>query len=131
MTEQGREEGRVAKPVAGQWRRWRGVAVAGVIATAGTLALVALRQPAGESGRFAVVEQQAGRAAVAPDPLMVELIRCRGLPPQADDPACRAAWAENQRRFFGETGATRVPGEPLPASAPIPTPASAPTVTER
>lgn len=131
MTEQGREEARPVQPVAGLRRRWRGLAVAGVIAIAGTLALAALHRPAGPASRYAVVEQPAASTAAAPDPLMAELIRCRALPPQVDDPACRAAWDENRRRFFGERRATRVPGEPLPGYAVIPAPGTVPAVTER
>jgi conjugative transfer region protein TrbK len=39
----------------------------------------------------------------ADDPLRAELARCRDLTPDdlATDTACRAAWAENRRRFFG------------------------------
>ena len=41
-------------------------------------------------------------AALAPsDPLARELVRCQGIGMAAeDDPACKAAWAENRRRFF-------------------------------
>ncbi len=42
--------------------------------------------------------------ATAPvmDPLAAEFARCNRLgTAAADDPACRAAWAENRRRFFG------------------------------
>ena len=119
------------QPVAGLRRRWRGLAVAGVIAIAGTLALAALHRPAGPGSRYAVVEQPAASAAAAPDTLMAELIRCRALPPQVDEPACRAAWDENRRRFFGERRAARVPGDPLPGYAVIPAPGAVPTVTER
>lgn len=99
MTDDVRKAGRAIRP---RVRRWRGVGIAGVVATAGTLALVALRQPASESGHFTLVEQQETLGPVASDPLRAELIRCGSLPPQADDPACRAAWEENRRRFFGE-----------------------------
>ena len=35
-------------------------------------------------------------------PLAAEFVRCNGLgTAAADDAACRAAWAENRRRFFG------------------------------
>jgi conjugative transfer region protein TrbK len=35
------------------------------------------------------------------DPLSRELARCQGIGMAAeDDPACKAAWAENRRRFF-------------------------------
>jgi conjugative transfer region protein TrbK len=40
--------------------------------------------------------------ALAPgDPLARELARCQGIGMAAeDDPGCKAAWAENRRRFF-------------------------------
>ena len=101
-------------------RRWRGAAVAGLVAVTGALAVVALHQPASLESRFAVVEPAAVLTATRSDPLMAELIRCRALPPQADDPGCRAAWDENRRRFFGETRAARVPADPMPRSAPSP-----------
>lgn len=41
-------------------------------------------------------------AVRATDPLRSELVRCNGLGQAAlDDAGCRAAWAENRRRFFG------------------------------
>ena len=42
-------------------------------------------------------------SAVAVDPLGAELARCRtlGLEEAAGDTACRQAWAEKRRRFFG------------------------------
>ena len=129
MTEQVRETGQPARPVTWRSRRWRGLAVAGLIAVAGTLALSALHRPAAQESRFAVVEQTEPSPAAPADPLMAELIRCRALPPQVDDPACREAWDENRRRFFGERRATRVSGDPLPAAAPIPTAGTAPTPT--
>jgi len=40
--------------------------------------------------------------AAVMDPLAAEFARCNRLgTAAADDPACRAAWAENRRRFFG------------------------------
>ena len=127
MTEQVRKEVGAARPAI---RHWRGIAVAGVIAIAGTLALVSLHRPASQESRFAIVEQATAHGAGPTDPLVVELIRCRALPPQVDDPACRAAWDENRRRFFGERRATRPPGDPLPASSRISVPGRAPTATE-
>jgi conjugative transfer region protein TrbK len=46
-------------------------------------------------------EQESGAALEAPG--HVELQRCRTLAPEQaiDDVACRDAWAENRRRFFG------------------------------
>ena len=128
MTEQVREEPRPARPVV---RRWRGLAVAGGIAAAGAMAIVALQRPAGADSRYTVVEQATTEAATPQDPLMAELMRCRALPPQIDDATCRAAWDENRRRFFGERRATRVPGDPLPAYAPIPAAGPASATTER
>ena len=40
-------------------------------------------------------------AAISSDPLHAELHRCNDLGQSAlNEPACRAAWAENRRRFF-------------------------------
>jgi conjugative transfer region protein TrbK len=48
------------------------------------------------------------------DPLRTELQRCGSLGEAAlADPACRAAWAENRRRFFS-------PGERRPSQEPQP-----------
>ncbi|QBE94050.1 hypothetical protein DRN02_010820 [Sphingomonas paucimobilis] len=79
----------------------------------------ARHDPAGRS-RFAVTESGDPVAASADDPLVPELIRCRALPANAVDPGCTAAWEANRRRFFGETRAMRVPGEPTPRYVPIP-----------
>ena len=106
-------------------RRWRSLTVAGAIAATGALALAGLSRPAAPDSRFAVIEREAS-APRPPDPLMAALIRCRALPPQMDDPACRAAWEENRVRFFGERRAMRVPGDPLPTYAPIPTAGATP-----
>lgn len=121
--EQRREEGGplVFAPLAPRWRRWRGVAAAGVVAVAGALAVVALHRPADDDSRYAVTEQEAAFPARAPDPIRAELIRCGALPPQSSDPACSAAWNESRRRFFGESRATRVPSrliEPESRAAP-------------
>ncbi len=97
--------------------RWRGVAAAVVVAVAGALALAALHRPAADDGRYAVVEQEAAPSATPPDPLTAELLRCRTLPPQIDDPACRAAWEESRRHFFGESRRTRAPSA-SPSAAP-------------
>jgi len=51
----------------------------------------------------AVREERGAPVAATPvDPLRAELARCRTLTPEdlATDTACRAAWAENRRRFF-------------------------------
>ena len=126
MTEPGRDEGSAASSPPAlpsrAFRRWRGIVAAGSVAVAGMLAIAAMQSPVRDESRYAVVEQDAPPTAAAPDPLMAELIRCRTLPPQVDDAACRAAWEENRRRFFGETRAMRVPGDPLPTYAAIPAP---------
>jgi len=42
--------------------------------------------------------------AAATDPLMVELRRCQSLGASgASDPDCLSAWAENRRRFLGNS----------------------------
>lgn len=128
MSEQVREEPRPARLVV---RRWRGIAIAVVIVVTGAMAIVELHRPAGTDSRYNVVEQATAEAVGPPDPLMAELIRCRALPPQIDDATCRAAWDENRRRFFGESRATRVPGDPMPAYAPIPAAGPASAMTER
>lgn len=56
------------------------------------------------------IHSSRSRAAEAdrqnPDPLTATLERCRHLAPeQANDAACRRAWAESRRRFLGhQTG---------------------------
>lgn len=126
----GQESGGPAAPRHGHWPRgprgprWGGFALAAGAALAGSLAMVALHQPNHDGARYVGVEAPARTAPTHQDPLMATLIRCRALPAQADDPACRTAWDENARRFFGETRAMRVPGDPLPTYAPIPVPAA-------
>ncbi len=87
--------------------RWRGVAAGVVVAVSGALALAALHRPTTEDSRYAVVEQEAAPPVAPPDPLTAELLRCRTLPPQVDDPTCRAAWEKSRRRFFGESRSER------------------------
>ncbi len=56
----------------------------------------------------------AARRALPADPLRSELQRCAGLGEAAlADAACRAAWAENRRRFFS-------PAERRPSQEPRP-----------
>ena len=102
MTEAGREKGAQPAPPQARRHRWPLLAAAGVVATAGTLALVALDRPASEASGLVATEVQDTASAAAPDPLRAELLRCRTLPPGADDPACRVAWDESRRQFFGE-----------------------------
>ncbi len=105
-----------AGPASGR-SRWRGVAAAVVMAVSGALALAGLHRPAADDSRYAVVEQESAPPATPPDPLTAELLRCRTLPPQTDDPACRVAWEESRRRFFGESRRGLAPSE-SPAEAP-------------
>ena len=131
MTEQDREEEGERLSALGS-RPWRGIAAAASIAIFGIALTTALHPPSGDGSRYTVVESDALSSPTSElDPLLAELSRCRALSPQVDDPACRAAWEGNRRRFFGETRATRVPGDPIPASAPIPLPGAAPAAPER
>ncbi|QXX76113.1 hypothetical protein MHY1_02948 [Methylovirgula sp. HY1] len=58
----------------------------------------------------------ANNASPSDADIPTELRRCNALGPQdADDPHCRAVWAENRRRFFGLP-----PKSSLRASAPQP-----------
>jgi conjugative transfer region protein TrbK len=101
----------------------RGLAFAALTLIGGSIAVVALHS-GGASGRhYRAVDMASSVPPRTDDPLMGELVRCRALPAQANDPACERAWDENRERFFGETRATRVPGDPQPHYAPIPAPA--------
>jgi len=114
MTEErSREEGGavVSAPLARALRRWRGIAAAGVVGVAGTLAVVALHHPETEDSHYAVMEQEAPSQAQAADPLRAELTRCGALPPH-----------ESRRRFFGESRAAAVAPRPIePGSPAVPT----------
>ena len=52
-----------------------------------------------------VAPERAAPPAVTVDQLGAELARCRtlGLEEVANDTACRQAWVENRRRFFGSS----------------------------
>lgn len=59
-------------------------------------------------------------------PRAAEFARCNGLgQAAADDAACRAAWAENCRRFFGGRA------HPVPETPPIPSRSSVMNPAER
>ncbi|MCY1169236.1 putative entry exclusion protein TrbK-alt [Sphingomonas echinoides] len=90
----------------------------------GSVAVLALHSGDASGPHYRAVDMASSVPQTPDDPLMGELVRCRALPPQASDPACERAWDENRRRFFGETRATRVPGDPQPHYGPIPAPAS-------
>ena len=62
-----------------------------------------------------------GPAVIGRDPLDAELARCGGLGEAGPrDPSCLKAWAENRRRFLGQStsGAPSAPAS-FPAPAPL------------
>ena len=98
------------------------MAFAALTLIGGGVAVLALHGGGATGPHYQAVDLAPSVPQTADDPLMTELVRCRTLPSQATDPACERAWNENRRRFFGETRATRVPGDPQPQYAPIPAP---------
>lgn len=92
---------------------WRSAAIAAAAGAAGTLALVALSDPA-PVARYTVGDSAVEPATAKPDPLRAQLARCRSLPANADDPNCNAAWEVNRRRFMGESRSYVAPVEPAP-----------------
>ena len=130
MIEGNSQEGAAAPKPAGQrapsfWggRAPRGLAFAALTLIGGGVGVLALHGGGAPGPHYQAVDVAPSVLQTADDPLMTELVRCRAWPPQASDPACERAWDENRRRFFGETRATRVPGDPQPHYAPIPAPA--------
>jgi conjugative transfer region protein TrbK len=124
------QEGATAPEPAGQrapsfWggRVPRGLAFAALTLIGGSVTVLALHGGDATGPHYKAVDVASSAPQTADGPLMGELVRCRALPPQANDPACERAWDENRRRFFGEARATRVPGDPPPHYAPIPAPA--------
>lgn len=90
----------------------------GVGTVAGMIGLIALRDPAPSTPRFAVAADDAPTApAAGGDPLMAELLRCRTLPAGSTDAACEQAWEVNRRRFLGETRSYVRPRSPAPSPA--------------
>ena len=72
----------------------------GLVALAVALVLAAIRVHRGES--FSPSAPPA--PSLSADPLVRELARCRAIGlAAADDFKCKAAWAENRRRFFGSS----------------------------
>ena len=64
-----------------------------------------------------------GSPAIQSDPLARELARCQAIGMAAEeDAACKAAWAENRRRFFAspptEPASSTPTGEQKPADNP-------------
>jgi len=106
---------------------WRSAAIAAAAAVTGIAALVVLADPAPQAPRYKVGENQDGPAPVTADPLRAELARCRSLPADTDDAACRAAWEVNRRRFMGESRSLMVRPDilPVPAASAVPADAQA------
>jgi conjugative transfer region protein TrbK len=91
----------------------------GLFAIALLVILAAIRVHRGES--FAPTLPPA--PSLSSDHLGKELARCRAVGLAAvDDANCKAAWAENRRRFFGssapEAAATPQKSETIPATKP-------------
>jgi conjugative transfer region protein TrbK len=98
------------------------------IGSAMIVAVAALRENDTEDAPAQNLQRPGG------EPANSELIRCRGLGmAAADDAACKKAWAENRRRFFGthepqsttapnlERFGPRLPPNDEPPLAPSPT----------
>lgn len=91
----------------------------GLLAIAVLVILAAIRINRGE--RFAL--SFSPTPALSADPLSRELARCRAISlAAANDADCKAAWAENRRRFFGssapDVASTPLKGEATPAAKP-------------
>lgn len=91
----------------------------GLVATALLIILAALRVHRGES----FTPSAPPAPSLSADPLGRELARCQAIGlAAADDANCKAAWAENRRRFFGssasEAAATLEKSGATPAAKP-------------
>lgn len=107
------------------WHTWA-IGAVGVGTVAGTIGLIALRDPAPSAPRFAVAADDTPPVPSAGgDPLMAELLRCRTLPAGSTDAACEQAWEVNRRRFLGESRSY------VPPRAAAPSPAVATPPVER
>ena len=88
----------------------------GLVAIVGALALAAIRVHRGES--FSPSAPPA--PSLSADPLVRELARCRAIGlAAADDLGCKAAWAENRRRFFGSSAPDAAPAPQKSETPPI------------
>jgi len=95
----------------------RGLALAAAALSVGGVAVVTLRGGNTDAPRYIAVVDDRQQQTTSIDPLMIELLRCRSVPPQVNDGECEQAWDENRRRFFGES--TPVPGASVRPDAPI------------
>ena len=78
----------------------------GLVVIVSALVLAAIRVHRGES--FSPSAPPA--PSLSADPLARELARCRAIGlAAADDFKCKAAWAENRRRFFGSSALDAAP----------------------
>ena len=91
----------------------------------GTVALLALSDPAPETARYSVGDSDAASVARAVDPLRGELARCRTLSATSDDARCQAAWELHRRRFMSESRGVNLPPVPMTAPTALPTPSVA------
>ena len=88
----------------------------GLIAVGGALVLAAIRVHRGES----FTPSLPPAPSLSSDPLARELTRCRGIGlAAADDLGCKAAWAENRRRFFGSSALDAAPAPQMSETTPI------------
>jgi len=88
----------------------------GLIAIVMALVLAAIRVHRGES----FIPSLPPAPSLSSDPLAPELARCRvmGLT-AADDFKCKAAWAENRRRFFGSSAPDAAPTPQKSETTPV------------
>jgi conjugative transfer region protein TrbK len=81
----------------------------GFVAVAAIIAVVAVHLRRGDDSERA----PSLAPSVSSDPIARELARCQGIGMAADDDAgCKAAWAENRRRFFAAPPADASPVSP-------------------
>ena len=78
----------------------------GLVAVTAAMIMASIHFRDGDSGIVAVTKL--GSPPPQTDPLADELARCRAIGMAAiEDVACKAAWAENRRRFFTD-GSTAI-----------------------
>ena len=88
----------------------------GLVAIVAALVLAAIRVHRGES----FIPSAPPAPSLSSDPLARELTRCRAIGlAAADDLGCKAAWAENRRRFFGSSALDAAPAPQMSETTPI------------